>query len=319
MTPPRSHAGLVYGLAAYGLWGLMPLYFRVVAEVAPLELLSHRIVWSVVLLAGLLTILRRWPKVWACLRQPKTCGLLVASTILIAINWYFFIVGVSTKQVVQNSLGYFINPLFSILLGVVVFRERLRGAQWVALALASCGLGYLVVEGDQFPVIALSLAGSFSLYGLVRKVAPVESLVGLTIETLFLTPLAAGALVFWASRGELMLGTLGTRVDSAVLASGVVTAVPLLCFGAAARRLPLSTMGFLQYLAPSLQFLIAVLVLGEPFRSEQRVGFPFIWSALLIVTIDALMARRARGREIAPDPVAGAAKTSPPSPPLPQG
>ena len=299
-TSTRSHAGLVYGLAAYGLWGLMPLYFRVVAEVAPLELLSHRIVWSVVLLAGLLTILRRWPKVWACLRQPKTCGLLVASTILIAINWYFFIVGVSTKQVVQNSLGYFINPLFSILLGVVVFRERLRGAQWVALALASCGLGYLVVEGDQFPVIALSLAGSFSLYGLVRKVAPVESLVGLTIETLFLTPLAAGALVFWASRGELMLGTLGTRVDSAVLASGVVTAVPLLCFGAAARRLPLSTMGFLQYLAPTLQFLIAVLVLGEPFLPAQQVGFPFIWSALVIVTIDALLARRTRGREIAP-------------------
>ena len=305
MTPPiRSHAGLLYGLAAYGLWGVMPLYFRIVTEVRPLELLTHRIVWSVVLLAGLLTILRRWPEVWACLRTPKTCTLLAASTVLIAINWYVFIVGVTTGRVVENSLGYFINPLFSILLGVVVLGERLRAAQWVALVLASGGLGYLILSGNNFPWIALTLATSFSLYGLIRKVAPVESLVGLTVETMFLTPLAGAALIFWTYRGELMLGTLGTPVDVAVLASGVVTAVPLLCFGAAARRLPLSLMGFLQYLAPTLQFLLAVLAFGEPFRPEQRIGFPFIWSALAIVSIDALLSRRARGRENSPSPVA---------------
>ena len=304
MTPPRSHAGLVYGLAAYGLWGLMPLYFRIVADVNPLELLAHRIVWCVVLLAALMTAFRRWPEVWACLRHPKTCGLLAASTVLIAVNWYAFIVGVSTRQVVQNSLGYFINPLFSILLGVVVLGERLRGAQWAALALASAGLAYLIVAGGELPIIALALATSFSLYGLVRKVVHVDSLVGLTVETLFLAPVAASALVLWALRGELMLGTMGVGVDLAVLGSGLVTAAPLLCFGAAARRLPLSTMGFLQYLAPSLQFLIAVFVLGEPFRDEQRVGFPLIWSALAIVTVDALVARHLRGRENAPSPVA---------------
>ena len=201
MTPPRSHAGLVYGLAAYGLWGLMPLYFRIVADVNPLELLAHRIVWCVVLLAALMTAFRRWPEVWACLRRPKTCGLLAASTVLIAVNWYAFIVGVSTRQVVQNSLGYFINPLFSILLGVVVLGERLRGAQWAALALASAGLAYLIVAGGELPIIALALATSFSLYGLVRKVVHVDSLVGLTVETLFLAPVAASALVLWALRG----------------------------------------------------------------------------------------------------------------------
>jgi chloramphenicol-sensitive protein RarD len=304
MTPPRSHAGLLFGLAAYGFWGLMPLYFRIVADVDPLELLAHRIVWCVVLLAGLMTVLHRWPEVWDCLRRPKTCGLLAASTVLIAINWYAFIVGVSTRQVVQNSLGYFINPLFSILLGVAVLGERLRAAQWVALAIASPGLAYLIVEAGELPLIALSLATSFSLYGLVRKIVHVDSLVGLTVETMFLGPVAASALLFWAARGELTFDTLGTGVTLAVLGSGAATAAPLLCFGVAARRLPLSTLGFLQYLAPSLQFLIAVFVLDEPFRPAQRVGFPLIWSALAIVTVDALVAHRMRRREDAPSPVA---------------
>ena len=282
----------------------MPLYFRIVAEVAPFELLTHRIVWSVVLLAGLMTVLRRWPAVGVCLRQPRMWALLGASTVLIAINWFVFIIGVSTRQVVQNSLGYFINPLFSILLGVLVFRERLRGAQWVALALASCGLVYLIVARGELPAIALTVASSFALYGLVRKVAPVESLVGLTVETMFLGPVAAACLLYWGGRGELTFGTMGTAVYAAILASGVVTAVPLLCFGAAARRLPLTTMGFLQFLAPTSQFLLALFVFGEPFRPEQQVGFPLIWAGLAIVSIDALMARRARGRAKAPSPVA---------------
>ena len=198
-APTRSPAGLLYGLAAYGLWGVLPLYFRVVEQVPPLELLAHRIVWSAVLLAGLMTALRRWPEVWACLGDPRTCALLVASTVLIAVNWYVFIFGVSTKQVVQNSLGYFINPLFSILLGVAVFRERLRPAQWVALGLATCGLAYLIAAAGQLPWIALTLATSFSIYGLIRKVIPVESLIGLTVETMFLAPIAAAGLCYWYS------------------------------------------------------------------------------------------------------------------------
>lgn len=287
----RTH-GLIYGLAAYGLWGMMPLYFRVVKSVAPLELLAHRVVWSVLLLAVLITALGRWSELRDCLGHARTRWMLLASTLLIAVNWYVFIYGVAIGRVVQNSLGYFINPLLNIVLGVCLFRECLRPAQWLALGLAAAGLAYLICALGELPWIALSLAFSFAGYGVIRKVAPVESLVGLAVETLFLAPVALVGLAVGAAQGRLALGSLGPALDAAVVASGVVTAVPLLCFGAAARRLPLSVLGFLQYLAPTLQFLLAVFAFGEPFRPEQRIAFPLIWSALLVVTVDGLLARR---------------------------
>lgn len=289
-----SRAGLFYGVAAYGLWGVMPLYFRAVTGVQPAEMLAHRILWSVVLLVVLIAALGRRQAVLACLRHPRTRWLLLASTLLIAVNWFIFIYGVVTGQVVQNSLGYFINPLINVLLGLVLFGERLRPAQWLALALACAGLGYLIVSLGELPWIALSLAISFALYGLIRKVAPVDALVGLTVETLILLP---PTLVFFArgwSVGTLQMGTMGWRIDALLIAAGAVTTVPLLCFGAAARRLPLSTLGFLQYLAPSLQFLLAVLVLGEPFQPVQQVSFALIWSALVLVTLDAVLRGRRR-------------------------
>lgn len=296
-----SRAGLAYAVAAYGLWGGMPLYFRAIARVPPVELLVHRIVWSVAFLAALLTLLRGWPAVVACWRDRRTLRLLACSTVLIATNWFLFIYGVATGQVVQNSLGYFINPLLNIVLGVVLFHERLRAAQWLGLGLATGGLVYLMAAQGEVPWIALLLAASFAAYGVIRKVAPVDALAGLMVETTFLLPVGLLFLGVWAARGELSLAVHGWHIDALLYASGAVTAVPLLCFGAAARRLPLSTLGFVQYLAPTLQFLLAVLHLGEPFRPAQQVSFGLIWLALAVVTVDGLWARRGASKaELSP-------------------
>jgi chloramphenicol-sensitive protein RarD len=286
-------SGLVYAVAAYGLWGLMPLYFRAVAEVPALELLAQRILWSVVLLAGVLVSVGRWGELVRCLRAPRTRWLLLASALLIAANWLVYIHCVTIKQVVQASLGYFINPLLNVLLGVLFFRERLRPVQWLALALAGAGLVYLVGSLGEGPWLALVLAGSFAAYGVLRKVAPVDTLVGVTAETLLLLPAAVTALGWWAWQGQLSLGAQGWTVDGLLLASGAVTAGPLLCFGQAVRRLPLSLLGFLQYLAPSLQLLLAVLVLGEPFGRAKQVSFGLIWAALVLLSLQVLLARRA--------------------------
>jgi chloramphenicol-sensitive protein RarD len=278
---------------AYGLWGLMPLYFQAMKAVPPMELLLHRIVWSALLLMGVITVMQSWPEVTACFRKRSTFLLLLLSTLLIALNWFTFIYGVWAEQVVQNSLGYFINPLVNIVLGMLVFGERLRRLQWVAVGFAGLGVVYLIVSLGEIPWISLTLALSFGGYGLIRKVAPVNALIGLTVETLILTPAAAVILLIWYGQSNLGFGKFGMRVDGLILASGVITAVPLLFFGEAARRLRLSTLGFLQYIAPTCQFLLAVLYLREPFRSEQQVSFALIWSALVIVSADTLW-RKAR-------------------------
>ena len=286
-----SRAGLWFALTAYGLWGMMPLYFRAVSQISPKELLTHRIVWSVAFLAIILTLTRRWESLFHSLGNARTRLILGLSTILIAINWFVFIYGVAIGQIVQNSLGYFINPLFNILIGVFFFRERLRPVQWIGLGLASCGLIYLILSMGKVPWIAIILASSFAGYGVIRKIAPVDSLVGLTVETLYLLPFSALLLLWWGRQGLLGFMTHGWLVDLGLIASGVVTAVPLLCFGAAARRLPLSTLGFIQYLSPTLQFLLAVLYFGEPFQHAQKVCFGLIWTALLLVTLDSLRKR----------------------------
>ncbi|MFO0880621.1 MAG: EamA family transporter RarD [Gemmataceae bacterium] len=305
-APPPGQAGFLYGIAAYGLWGMMPLYFRAVAGVHPLELLAHRILWSVAFLGLILTLLGRLVDLVQVFKRPRLCALLLGSTLLIALNWFVFIYGVWIGQVVQNSLGYFINPLFNIVLGMLLFRERLHPAQWMALGLATVGLLYLIAARGEFPWIAFTLATSFAAYGVIRKVAPVDALLGLTVETLFLFPVALVMLLLWGYQGVLAFGAHSQTVDVLLVASGVVTAVPLLCFGAAARRLPLTTLGFLQYLAPTLQFLLAVFYLGEPFRIEQQISFSCIWLALVLVTIDGLLRRRRRialaDAEPSPDP-----------------
>jgi chloramphenicol-sensitive protein RarD len=283
------------------MWGLMAGYFRALGGVPPFELVAHRVVWSAALLAALITYFGRWPQVRSCLVEPRTRWLLLASTFLIAVNWFVFIYGVSIEQIVQTSLGYFIIPLLNVLMGVAFFRERPRVAQWLAVLLACGGVGYLIWRGGGIPWIALALAGSFAAYGLLRKVAPVETLLGLSVETFLLTPPSIALLLWYVATGQSMTGKLGWDVDVLLLLSGVATTVPLFCFGQAARKLPMTTLGFLQYLGPTLQFLTAVLLFGEDFGRTRQVSFALIWSALALVTLDSLWrARRAVSQPKAP-------------------
>jgi chloramphenicol-sensitive protein RarD len=270
----------------------MPLYFKAVAAVGPGELLAHRIAWCVLLMAVVLTVLRRWQAFGRCVRSRRLLGLLAISSVLVGINWLAYLYGVATDRIVETSLGYFINPLLSVLLGVVFFHERLRPWQLVAVLLAAAGVLYQVQTLGKVPWIALSVAGSFALYGVVRKVAPVDALVGLTVETLVLLPAALAFLAWNAAVGQNVFGRGDWRIDGLVMASGVVTAVPLLCFGAAARRLPLSTLGFLQYLAPSMQLALAVGRFGEPFTAQHAISFGFIWAGLAVFTVESVLARR---------------------------
>jgi chloramphenicol-sensitive protein RarD len=284
--------GLLYGLAAYVIWGVVPLYFAAVKEVPAIEMLAHRIVWSVVFLSALLTLTRRWSEVRRCLASGPNMRRLLATTILIAVNWLVFIHGVNIGQVVQTSLGYFILPLVSILLGMVFLGERLRPFQWLAVALASAGVANLVFQAGDFPWIASILAVSFSLYGLLRKQVAVDGLIGLSVETMLLLPLAAGFLLWLASTGKSSISTHTATLNVLVLLSGVVTTVPLWCFGEAARRLPLITLGFLQYLSPSLALIVAVTCLDEEFGPEKQWSFAFIWAGLAVFTLASLPSLR---------------------------
>lgn len=281
-----TREGYLYGLAAYGWWGLVPLYFRALRDVPPLEILAHRIVWSLLFLGAVLFATRRWTHVLACLRLGPHCRTLLLTAVLIAVNWYVYITAVERRLIVQASLGYFITPLVNVLLGILFFKERLRRLQWLAVFLAFLGTVNLIRSEETFPWIALILAFSFSLYGLLRKQIPVDGLVGLSVESLFLLPLAGGHLIYLAAQGTLSLGASSPQLDVLLLCSGLVTAVPLLCFGQATQRLPLSALGFLQYLSPSIQFVLAVAVLGEPLAANRLESFVCIWLGLAVFTTD---------------------------------
>ncbi|HEY8503521.1 MAG TPA: EamA family transporter RarD [Gemmataceae bacterium] len=298
-SPTASQLGFAYGLAAYGLWGLVPLYFRAVAFVPPFQLLAHRIVWSLLVLAGLVLLFARGRQLLACFRSRRLLGLLGVSTVLIALNWFAFIYAVAREQVLQTSLGYFITPLVSVALGIFFLGERLRPAQWVALGMALAGVLVLIARGDGFPWIALTLAFSFGLYGLVRKQAGLDGVVGLSVETLLLFPVALGYLFLEASRGRLAFADGDVGLDVLVAASGIVTTVPLLCFAQAVIRLRLTTIGFMQYLSPSIAFLLAVLAFGEPFTPAMQACFGLIWAALAVFGWD--LARRAEKGEPPPE------------------
>ena len=277
-------------MAAYGLWGLIPLYFKAVASVASPEVLAHRALWSFLLLAVIVYLVGRWGEILGKLRDRKLLGILALNAFFIAANWLMFIYAVSTGQVVQASLGYFINPLVSVLLGVVFLHERLRPYQVLSILLAACGVLVLTWLVGEVPWVALTLAGTFALYGLMRKLTPVDGLMSVTVETLFMTPFALLYLGYLASAGNLT----GSRPPTIglLMLSGPVTTVPLLFFAAAARRLPLSTLGILHYLTPTLQFLVAVLVFDEPFSTPQMISFACIWTALGIFTADSFHAAR---------------------------
>ncbi|MHC4695548.1 MAG: EamA family transporter RarD [Planctomycetota bacterium] len=289
----ETRIGVAYGLAAYLWWGMVPIYFKQVAHVLPTEVLAHRVIWSVVLLSVLMRIYDRWHVAYDLLRNKLTIITLCGTMILIAGNWLVFIWAVANDRVLQASLGYFINPLFSVLLGFVFLRERLRRWQIVSVALAGIGVAYLTLGYGQVPWVALFLAVSFGFYGLLRKTAKVDALVGLTAETTLLAPLALGYLIYLAIRGDCVFGTQSRWMDLLLALGGVITAVPLLWFTNAARRLRLATMGFLQYIAPSMHFLLAVAVYGEAFTLAHQITFACIWTALIIYSIDTARSSKA--------------------------
>jgi len=281
-----SRSGLLCGLAAYTAWGFIPLYFRAVSEVSPLIVLCHRIFWSVLFLVVVISVRNQWAMIWPVFRNRRSMFLLSAGAAFIAINWLIFIYSVISHQVLQSSLGYFINPLFSILLGMIFLGERLRRWQWVAVIIAGVGVLNLALRSERLPWIALSLAGSFGLYGLVRKKVDIDSLHGLLVETSVLLPVALVVLALPAARhvSAHALGLLSL--------SGVVTAVPLLFFGVALRRLKLSTMGFLQYVGPTLQFLVALVVFHEALDQAKLVSFALCWLAIGVYAADSILTRQ---------------------------
>ncbi len=283
----NAAAGLGYGILAYLIWGFFPVYFKALAEVPPLQVVCHRIVWSVLFLWLIIGWRGRWGMIRDALHDRRAVGLLTASSLLIATNWLVFIIAVGHAQVIQSSLGYFVTPFVSVLLGFLFFQERLRRLQMVSLFLAAAGVILLTIQYGRVPWVAMILAFTFGSYGLLRKIVTVDSLTGLTVETLLLGPAALGYLAFVSWQGDSGFLTNGVQVSTLLVLAGVATAVPLLLFASAARRLRLATIGFLQYITPTFHFLLAVLLYKEPFTRAHLVSFLFIWSGLCCYSYDA--------------------------------
>lgn len=290
MTAPAAggRGGILLALGAYGMWGLFPFYFRLLEAAGAVEIVLHRIVWSLLTCALLLAVARGW----SSLRRltPRQLALLAAAATAISVNWGVFIWAVNSEQVVETSLGYFINPLVSVLLGVLLLRERLRRPQWVAVGVAAVAVAVLTVDYGRPPWIALALAGSFGTYGLLKNRVGrgVGALPGLTVETAVLAPAALAAIVWLQWQGSGTLVSQGPSHTSFLVLSGALTAAPLLLFAAAARRVPLSTIGLLQYVTPVMQLLIGTLVFGEPMPPLRLAGFALVWCALVVLSVDGL-------------------------------
>ncbi|MCU1519263.1 MAG: hypothetical protein JWQ75_3984 [Pseudarthrobacter sp.] len=286
----ETTAGILFGFGAYGLWGLLPLYFFALLPAGAVEIVANRVVWSLLFCVLLVTATRSWHALANAFRNRSVFGALAIASALIAVNWLTYTYGVTTGQAVEASLGYFINPLVSVLLGVIVLKEKLRPLQWAAVGIGFVAVGVLTVSYGKLPWLALTLAFSFGLYGFVKKrVGPkVDAVTSLSVETMVLAPVAAATMVFLALNGTATLASRGPGHFWLLVASGVITAVPLLFFGAAARRLPLTTIGLLQYLAPVLQFIVALVVFQETMTPDRWIGFGVVWLALLVLTVDML-------------------------------
>ena len=284
---PSAAAGLGYGIVAYLIWGFFPVYFKTLSAVPPLQVVAHRIVWSVLFLWIIIALRGTWRDLRDAFRNTRALLLLTASALLIATNWLVFIIAVGHAQVIQSSLGYFMTPFISVLLGVIFLQERLRRIQLISLLLAAMGVVLLTLQYGRFPWVALVLALTFGSYGLFRKIVSVDSLTGLTVETLLLGPAALGYLIYLSLQGSSSFPAVGLQTSSLLALSGVATAVPLLLFASAARRLRLATIGFLQYITPTLHFLLAVLLYKEPFTKAHLTSFLFIWGGLCCYSYDA--------------------------------
>lgn len=283
---PSASTGAILAFSAFLLWGLFPIYFKAVASVPALEVLANRIVWSLLFVSVLITALRGWPAVLAVFPNRRLLAILTLSAVVISLNWGVFIWAIANDRILESSLGYFINPLVSVLLGVAVLRERLRRVQWAAVGFAAAGVAYQVVALGDFPWVALTLAFSFGFYGLIRKTAAVDAISGLFVETLVLSPVALSYLAWLAATGQAALGRGSWELDGLIAASGMITALPLILFVAGAKRIRLSTLGLLQYIVPTGHLLLAVFVYGEPFTLGNLVTFGCIWAALAIYSLD---------------------------------
>ncbi|MEM7610583.1 MAG: EamA family transporter RarD [Pseudomonadota bacterium] len=289
----NARDGVIAALIAYTIWGFLPVYFLFTKVVSPEEMLAHRIVWSVPFGALIIAMRAQWKEVGRALRTPSTVGWLAVSALVIALNWLIYIYAVQQAQIFQASLGYYINPLLYVLVGVVFFKEQLRGLQLVAVVLATLGVLVLTLSGGEFPIIALVLAVSFTIYGVVRKRVVIGGMPGLFIETLLLFPIALLALGHLMHTSAAVFGTAGAGLTVLILASGPLTVLPLLCFALAARRLNLSTIGFLQFIGPTLQFAVGVAS-GEELSLPRLVCFALIWLAVGMFCADSLRARSRR-------------------------
>lgn len=289
--PPGAPANLAAGLGAFLIWGLIPIFFKAMAEVPPAEIVAHRIVWAALLTAAFVWVTGRSARTMGILAHPRLLLGLAGSSVLLTLNWLVYIWAVNSDRVLETSLGYFINPLVNIALGVAFLGERLRTLQWLAVALAAAGVAIMAVGHGTLPWVPLVLAVSFGLYGLMRKIIPVDPIGGLLIETMTMTPVSFGYLVWLGGTGEGAFLAGPRSLDVMLAATGVATAVPLTLFAIAARGLRLSTLGFIQYLAPSTTFLLGVFLFREPLTPALVATFAFVWAGLALYSFDLLRRR----------------------------
>ncbi|PRX99929.1 EamA family transporter RarD [Allonocardiopsis opalescens] len=309
----ESNRGVGYGLAAYICWGLFPLYWPLLEPSGSGEILAHRMLWSLPAVLVLLAVVRNWGWVRGVLRSPRKLALLTASALVITLNWGAFIYAVNSGQTLQAALGYFINPLVSVLFGVVVFRERLRAPQWVAVGLGAVAVGVLTLNVGQPPWLALTMAFSFATYGLLKKFAGVDGTESLTVETAIMFLPALGYILFLQFQGTAAFGHVSVAHTALMVGSGVITALPLVFFGAAAYRVSMTTIGMLQYCAPVLQFLIGWLVFAEEMSTSRWIGFGLVWAALAVFSFD-LVRQGRRHRRLARPAAAGVEEGAGPVP-----
>lgn len=287
-------AGMIWTAGSYVIWGLIPIYWKLVSGVSAYEILANRVIWSFVFMMILLVLMRKLGPLWQVLKDinahPKKALALATASFLVSINWFVFIWAVNNDHIIETSMGYYINPLMSVLLGIVVLKETLSKAQILSFGLAVCGVLILTFSYGSFPWVSLSLAISFALYGLAKKMIRMDAAIGLTIETAVATPVALCYLLFLSSNETLQLFSGSMQTDLLLIGGGVLTAVPLLLFGHGAQKIPLYLIGFLQYIAPTMTLLLGVFVYHEPFTSSQLLSFAFIWSALVVFTFAQLKA-----------------------------
>ena len=303
--PPQSSTGVACAVGAYLIWGLNPIYFKVLQAVPAFEILMHRMVWSFAFLLPIVAVMGRWPEFKRVVTNGRTLMILLATTVLVSSNWFVYIWAINTGRILQTSLGYYINPLVNVLLGMVLLGERLRPAQAAAVGLAAVAVIYQTLQLGILPWIALFLALSFGFYGLIRKVAPVNALVGLTVETLLLSIPAAGYLRYLNASGTGVFLQGDRQVDILLMSASLVTAVPLLLFTTGARKIHFISIGILQYIAPSCTFVLALFIYGEPFRRSQLLTFVLIWLALGIFTVDMVLHHRRYRKRVSQGKTAG--------------